>query len=52
MIEHAHVSNAHRVVLCRFSVSSEVSERALREIYLKPFQIALKAGDPWALMTA
>ena len=36
----------------RFSVSSEVSERALREIYLKPFQIALKAGNPWALMTA
>ncbi|EGO27630.1 glycoside hydrolase family 3 protein [Serpula lacrymans var. lacrymans S7.9] len=28
------------------------SERALREIYLKPFQIALRDSDPWALMTA
>ena len=26
--------------------------RALREIYLKAFQIALRDGDPWALMTA
>lgn len=24
----------------------------MREIYLKPFQIAIKAADPWALMTA
>ncbi|RXW24715.1 hypothetical protein EST38_g1191 [Candolleomyces aberdarensis] len=30
----------------------EVSERALREIYLKPFQIAIKESNPWALMTA
>lgn len=29
----------------------DISERALREIYLKPFQIAIKASDPWALMT-
>lgn len=36
----------------RFSISSELSERALREIYLKPFQIAMKEGKPWALMTA
>ncbi|KAF9485175.1 glycoside hydrolase family 3 protein [Pholiota conissans] len=36
----------------RFSISSEVSERALREIYLKPFQIAIKKANPWALMTA
>jgi len=36
----------------RFSISSEVSERALREIYLKPFQIAIKESNPWALMTA
>lgn len=32
--------------------SGEVSERALREIYLKPFQIAIKHANPWALMTA
>ncbi|KAJ7860454.1 glycoside hydrolase family 3 protein [Mycena olivaceomarginata] len=36
----------------RFSISSEVSERALREIYLKPFQIAIRDANPWALMTA
>ena len=36
----------------RFSVSSEVSERALREVYLKTFQIAIKLGDPWVLMSA
>ncbi|EIN10508.1 glycoside hydrolase family 3 protein [Punctularia strigosozonata HHB-11173 SS5] len=36
----------------RFSISSDLSERALREIYLKPFQLALKHGDFWALMTA
>ncbi|KAF8663458.1 hypothetical protein AX16_001028 [Volvariella volvacea WC 439] len=36
----------------RFSISSEVSERALREIYLKPFQIAIKNSNPWALMSA
>lgn len=33
-------------------MDSQIGERALREIYLKPFQIALKNGDPWALMTA
>ncbi|KAJ7498628.1 glycoside hydrolase family 3 protein [Mycena latifolia] len=36
----------------RFSISSDVSERALREIYLKPFQIAIRESNPWALMTA
>lgn len=32
--------------------AGEVSERALREIYLKPFQIAIKESNPWALMTS
>lgn len=36
----------------RFHMDSKVSERALREIYLKPFEIAVKKSDPWALMTA
>lgn len=36
----------------RIAVDSIVTERALREIYLMPFQIAEKASRPWAYMTA
>lgn len=36
----------------RFHMDSIVSERALREIYLKPFEIAVKKSNPWALMTS
>ncbi|KAL3468063.1 glycoside hydrolase superfamily [Aspergillus heterothallicus] len=37
---------------CRFTVNEIVAERALREIYLKPFEIAIKEANPLALMTA
>lgn len=36
----------------RMGVDSIVTQRALREIYLKPFQIALKMSQPGAIMTA
>jgi beta-glucosidase len=36
----------------RFSISSEVDERTLREIYLEPFRIAIRKSDPWAVMSA
>ena len=36
----------------RFSISSEVRERALREIYLLPFQMAVREAHPWTIMAA
>ena len=36
----------------RFSISSQVDERSLREIYLEPFRIAIRDANPWAVMSA
>lgn len=36
----------------RFTVDTRLSQRALREIYLKPFEIAVKKADPWTVMTS
>ena len=36
----------------RQAVNAIVSQRALREIYLAPFQIAQRDATPWAYMTA
>src|SRR5438270_4772723 len=36
----------------RFSISSEVRERALREIYLMPFHAAVREVHPWTIMAA
>src|SRR5256714_850707 len=36
----------------RFTLSSEVRERALREIYLQPFQTAVREVQPWTIMAA
>ena len=36
----------------RMTISSEVDERALNEIYLPPFEAVVKEGQAWAAMTA
>ncbi len=36
----------------RHNISSEVGERALREIYLPPFKTAIEEATPWAIMAA
>lgn len=37
---------------CRYSNNSMVSERAMREIYLKGFEICVKESQPYAVMTS
>jgi beta-glucosidase len=36
----------------RNTISSQVGERALREIYLVPFEVAVKEAKPWSVMAA
>jgi beta-glucosidase len=36
----------------RSTISSEVRERALREIYLQPFQTAVREAQPWTIMAS
>ncbi len=36
----------------RNSMSSDVDERPLREIYLEPFRLAIRAAKPWAVMSS
>lgn len=35
----------------RTTLSVEVDEQTLREIYLKPFQLVVKLSDPWCFMS-
>jgi beta-glucosidase len=36
----------------RFSISSEVTERPLHELYLEPFRVALEKANPWTIMSS
>jgi len=36
----------------RYTVDVRVGARALREIYLRPFEIVVRESDPWALMSS
>lgn len=36
----------------RLTINSIVQERPLREIYLKPFEIAVREANPWAIMSS
>ncbi|KFA69726.1 hypothetical protein S40285_08117 [Stachybotrys chlorohalonatus IBT 40285] len=36
----------------RLTIDSLVQERPLRELYLKPFEIAIREANPWAVMSS
>lgn len=57
-IQSMHIAAAVKHFACnnketnRKHSDSRVSERALREIYLKGFEIIVKEADPWVIMSA
>ncbi|KAK3335412.1 glycoside hydrolase superfamily [Cercophora scortea] len=36
----------------RLTVDTKVAERPLRELYLRPFEIAVREANPWAIMSS
>lgn len=48
-IKHYAANNAETL---RINMSSDVDERALREIYLLPFEMGVKNARPWTVMSS
>lgn len=57
-IQSQHIAASVKHFVCnnketnRRDSDSRVSERAIREIYLKPFEIVVKKANPWTIMSS